>query len=247
MVRRASLAPSDWEVRILDHHEGFIDWDTYLANQARINANIRPVAHPAGDGAVREGSALLQGLATCGTCGRKLAVYYDGERKATPGYYCTGTGELVDGRGVRHLRVGGVGIDAAVTALFLTALAPAGRKPASAARGVEDGADAALEQWRREAEPARYAAQGRTPLPGGRPGEPARRPWTGNRVGNRAAAPSPTPKPNWRTAKPNDRKPLPHKRNRRSWPSATTSRRCGKRPPPPTATANSSCAPCSTR
>ncbi|MDT5361196.1 MAG: hypothetical protein QOC69_2958, partial [Mycobacterium sp.] len=42
-------------------------------------------------GAVREGCALLQGLATCGSCGRKLAVYYDGPAKTTPGYYCTGT------------------------------------------------------------------------------------------------------------------------------------------------------------
>src|SRR6476469_2453294 len=52
-VRRRILAASDWEVLIRDHHEGFIDWDTFQANQARINANIRPVAHAAGDGAVR--------------------------------------------------------------------------------------------------------------------------------------------------------------------------------------------------
>ena len=82
------------------------------------------MAHQPGTGAVREGCALLQGLATCGTCGRKLAVYYEGKHKATPGYYCTGTGQLVEGRGTRHLRVGGVAIDAAVTAAFLAALEP---------------------------------------------------------------------------------------------------------------------------
>jgi hypothetical protein len=53
-------------------------------------------------------------------------VYYDGPSKSTPGYYCTGTGQLVDGRGTRHLRVGGVAIDAAVTQAFLAPLAPAG-------------------------------------------------------------------------------------------------------------------------
>jgi hypothetical protein len=37
----------------------------------------------------------------------------------------TGTGQLVDGRGARHLRVGGVAIDAAVTQAFLAALVPA--------------------------------------------------------------------------------------------------------------------------
>ena len=158
-VRRKVLPRNQWEVCITDHHEGFIDWDTYLANQARIGANIRPAAHQPGTGAVREGCALLQGLATCGTCGRKLAVYYDGERKATPGYYCTGTGQLVDGRGTRHLRVGGVAIDAAVTALFLTALAPAAAQAClQAAQQLEDGHDAALQQWRRQVETARYAA-----------------------------------------------------------------------------------------
>ena len=158
-VRRKVLPRNEWEVCIIDHHEGFIDWDTYLANQARIGANIRPAAHQPGTGAVREGCALLQGLATCGTCGRKLAVYYDGERKATPGYYCTGTGQLVDGRGTRHLRVGGVAIDAAVTALFLSALAPAAAQAClQAARQLEDGHDAALAQWRRQVETARYAA-----------------------------------------------------------------------------------------
>ena len=110
---------------ITDHHRGFIDWDTFQANQTRIRANTRPTVHQPGTGAVREGCALLQGLATCGVCGRKLAVYYDGPARTTPGYYCTGTGQLVEGRGTRHLRVGGAGIDTAVTEAFLAALQPA--------------------------------------------------------------------------------------------------------------------------
>ena len=157
-TRRKVLPRNEWEVCIIDHHEGFIDWDTYLGNQARIGSNIRPEAHQPGTGALREGCALLQGLVTCGTCGRKLSIYYDGERKATPGYYCTGTGQLVDGRGTRHLRVGGVAIDAAVTALFLTALAPSAAQAClEAAQQLEDGHDAALAQWRRQVETARYA------------------------------------------------------------------------------------------
>ena len=190
-VRRKVLPRNQWEVCIIDHHEGFIDWDTYLANQARIGANIRPAAHQPGTGAVREGCALLQGLATCGTCGRKLAVYYDGERKATPGYYCTGTGQLVDGRGTRHLRVGGVAIDAAVTALFLTALAPAAAQPClQAARQLEDGHDATLAQWRRQVETARYAAvKAERRYRAVDPENRFRRPRVGERVGDRAAAP----------------------------------------------------------
>ena len=66
-ARRHRLPQDEWEVLITDHHRGFIDWDTYQANQVRIGANTRPKAHQPGTGAVREGCALLQGLATCGT------------------------------------------------------------------------------------------------------------------------------------------------------------------------------------
>ena len=158
-VSRHKRPQGEWEVLITDHHEGFIDWNTYQGNQSRIGANTRPKAHQPGTGAVREGCALLQGLATCGVCGRKLAVYYDGPAKTTPGYYCTGTGTLVEGRGTRHLRVGGAGIDTAVAAAFLAALQPAALQAClTAAQHLEDGHDAALEQWRRQLEQARYQA-----------------------------------------------------------------------------------------
>jgi DNA invertase Pin-like site-specific DNA recombinase len=158
-TRRRVLPQSQWDVLITDHHDGYIDWNTYQRNQTRIATNIRPTAHEPGTGAVREGCALLQGLATCGVCGRKLAVFYDGEHKATPGYYCTGTGQIVDGRGTRHLRVGGVGIDTAVTALFLTALAPSATAAClAAAQQLENNHDTALDQWRRQVEAARYDA-----------------------------------------------------------------------------------------
>jgi excisionase family DNA binding protein len=154
--RSRCLPPADWEVLIPDHHPGFIDWQTYQANQARIGANIRPRAHQPG-GAVREGAALLQGIAVCGRCGRKLAVHYRG-RNSTPGYHCAGR-ELVNGRGVYCMSVGGVQLDQAVTDAFLAALTPAGIQAAvAAAEHLEAGHDAALGQWRLEVERARYQA-----------------------------------------------------------------------------------------
>jgi transposase-like protein len=156
---RRKLPQGEWEVLIPDHHRGFIDWDTYQANQARIATNTRPRAHQPGTGAIREGCALLQGLATCQTCGRKLAVYYDGPAKSTPGYYCTGTGQLVEGRGTRHLRVGGVAIDTAVATTFLAALQPSALHAClAAAQQLEDGHDITLAQWRHQVEQARYQA-----------------------------------------------------------------------------------------
>ena len=155
-TRSRRLPQAEWEVLIPDHHPGFIDWATYQANQARIAANIRPQAHQPG-GAVREGAALLQGIAVCGRCGRRLATHYRG-RRSTPGYHCAGR-TLVNGRGVWCLSVGGVQLDQAVAGAFLAALTPAGLQAAvAAAERLEADHDAALAQWRLEVERARYQA-----------------------------------------------------------------------------------------
>jgi DNA invertase Pin-like site-specific DNA recombinase len=154
--RARRLPQAEWEVLIPDHHPGFIDWPTYQANQARVGANIRPQAHQPG-GAVREGAALLQGIAVCGKCGRKLAVHYRG-RHARPGYHCAGR-DLVNGRGVSCLSVGGVQIDQAVAEAFCATLTPAGVQAAvAAAERLEADHDAALGQWRLEVERTRYEA-----------------------------------------------------------------------------------------
>jgi DNA invertase Pin-like site-specific DNA recombinase len=155
-TRSRRLPQAEWEVLIPDHHPGFIDWATYQANQARIAVNIRPQAHQPG-GAVREGAALLQGIAVCGRCGRRLATHYRG-RRSTPGYHCAGR-TLVNGRGVWCLSVGGLQLDQAVAGAFLAALTPAGLQAAvAAAERLEADHDAALGQWRLEVERARYQA-----------------------------------------------------------------------------------------
>jgi hypothetical protein len=109
--RVRKLPQSEWSVLIPDHHKGYIDWATYEANQIRIASNTHPQPHQGG-GAVREGAALLQGLATCGHCGRRLRIHYRG-RNHTPGYHCAGK-NIVDGRGEYCLNVGAVQIDQAV-------------------------------------------------------------------------------------------------------------------------------------
>jgi DNA invertase Pin-like site-specific DNA recombinase len=157
-TRRRAKDRDQWQVLIIGHHEGFIDWDTYQANQERLAGNQRPRAHQPGTGAVREGCALLQGLGTCGTCGRKLAVYYDGPAKSTSGYYCS-VGDICQGRGVRHLRVGGTAIDTAVAQTFLAALAPAALQAClAAAEHLQTGHHEVLAQHGRHVEQARYDA-----------------------------------------------------------------------------------------
>jgi DNA invertase Pin-like site-specific DNA recombinase/transposase len=155
--RTRHLPRPQWSVLIPEHHAGFIDWATYEANQARLGTNTRPQPHQGG-GAVREGTALLQGLATCGHCARRLRTHYRG-RSATPGYHCAGK-HIVNGRGTYCLNVGGIQIDEAVTRAFLEALEPAAMQGAlMAAQQLEADQDAALAQWRLAVERARYETE----------------------------------------------------------------------------------------
>ena len=155
--RTRHLPRSEWAVLILDHHPGYIDWATYEANQARIGSNVRPRPHQAG-GAVREGTALLQGIATCGHCGRRLRTHYRG-RNTTPGYHCAGK-DLVNGRAAYCLNIGGIQIDEAVGNAVLVALTPASLAATlRAAEQLELSHDAALVQWRLAVERARYEAE----------------------------------------------------------------------------------------
>jgi DNA invertase Pin-like site-specific DNA recombinase len=155
--RSRRLPRSEWPVLIKDHHPGFIDWQTYENNLARIAKNTRPGPHKIG-GAVREGTALLQSLASCGHCGRRLHTHYRG-RTSGPAYHCSGK-VLVEGRGVYCLNIGGKQIDDAVAQAFIAALEPA-RLPATvaAAEQLETDHNAALKQWRLGVERATYEAR----------------------------------------------------------------------------------------
>ena len=159
MVRKRMrhLPMEQWSVLIRDHHPGFIDWAAFEANQVRLDSNTRPQPHQAG-GAVKEGSALLQGLATCGHCGRRLHVHYRG-RNSAPGYHCAGK-DLVQGRGVYCLTIGGTAIEKAVADAFLQAITPATIEATRlSVEQLQANHDAALSQWRLEVERARYEAE----------------------------------------------------------------------------------------
>ena len=155
--RLRHLPRAEWQVLIREHHPGFIDWQTYEANQERLAHNMRPGPHKAG-GAVREGAALLQGLARCGHCGRRLHTHYR-VRNGSPGYHCPGK-VLVEGRGAYCLNIRGIQIDEAVTGAFLAALEPAGLAATlAAAERLENDREAALKQWQLGVERAGYEAQ----------------------------------------------------------------------------------------
>ena len=154
------LPREQWLVLIKDHHPGFIDWATFEMNEERLARNAPPSARQT-TGALREGKALLQGLARCGKCGRKLRVYYQGKqgKNSAPGYYCSNR-EAVNGRGHWCMRVGGLRIDQAVAEALLEAIAPAGLEAAIEAQSLQDVEhQSALKQFRLQVEGIRYETQ----------------------------------------------------------------------------------------
>jgi len=68
---------ADWAVCLQTAHPGYIGWEEFMANQRRLtdNTNRYEAGHT---GAPRRGAALLQGIAICGRCGRRMSLRYTG-------------------------------------------------------------------------------------------------------------------------------------------------------------------------
>jgi hypothetical protein len=84
--RRAELPIDEWSVCLPEHHPGYVPWEEYLTTRERLRSNARPRGE--GGGAAREGAALLQGLARCGRCGRRMQVAYSGTSGRVVRYAC---------------------------------------------------------------------------------------------------------------------------------------------------------------
>jgi hypothetical protein len=112
----SELPREQWAVLIRDHHEGYIDWDTFLINEAKLagnrtNAGARPP---------REGVALCQGIVFCGSCGRAMSTRYAGGQ---PYYECARSrADHVATPDCRSVRAATV--DDAVAAALLAAVSP---------------------------------------------------------------------------------------------------------------------------
>ena len=121
------LSPEErWRVGKPDQHDGYVTWSEWQDIQATLTRNApaprKRFSRP------REGAALLQGLSTCGHCGRSMAVRYNYGRT----YYCNRrTQEL--GSKNSCFAVGGVAIDQQVEERFLAGVSPAAVKAAQRA------------------------------------------------------------------------------------------------------------------
>ena len=115
--------PEDCRVFIPNHHEGYIDWETFEDNLRIMHNNATKTDPDETVGAVRAGKALLAGLLRCGHCGRKMHVSYWGKSGTSPRYRCKGT---FDAGGTYCVMFGGAGVDRRFTQELLSVISPLG-------------------------------------------------------------------------------------------------------------------------
>jgi DNA invertase Pin-like site-specific DNA recombinase len=106
----------EWPVLIKDHHEGYITWAGYLANEAKLAANRTN----AGARPPREGCALCQGIIFCGSCGKPMRTSYHTD--ARPSYECSSRADRLTTPTCRS--VAAATVDGAVAGVLLAALTP---------------------------------------------------------------------------------------------------------------------------
>src|SRR6201982_2681654 len=82
-----AVAIQDWPVCLKDAFPGYLDWEEFMANQRRLADNLNHYDANR-HGVPRQGNALLQGIAICGRCGRRMGLHYSGQNGNYPVYLC---------------------------------------------------------------------------------------------------------------------------------------------------------------
>ena len=118
-----ALPRDQWIALIPDAHPGYISWEQYETNQKLLLSNAAAHGEDRAAGPAREGTALLQGLAICGRCGRRMTVRYHTRRGVeVPDYQCMRS--CIDDGGPRCQTIPGAAVDHAVGDLLLDTLTP---------------------------------------------------------------------------------------------------------------------------
>ena len=151
------VAIADWAVCLQAAHPGYIGWEEFMANQRRLADNVN--RYEAGHtGVPRKGSALLQGIAICGRCGRRMSLRYTGPNGDYPVYCCRVDRDQRGSALCQEVRA--LPVDALVERVLLDALAPDQIAIALAAMGQLEEESRQLErQWTLRRERARYEAE----------------------------------------------------------------------------------------
>jgi len=141
---RHSLQPREaWTALIPGAHPGYLTWAQYEDNLAHLAECAQARGQDRRASPPREGPALLQGLVTCGRCGKRMTIRYHTRREtAVPEYLCQRAG--IEDAGPSCARIGGGEVDAAIAELLLATVTPLALDAALAVRAVRGGHERGL-------------------------------------------------------------------------------------------------------
>jgi DNA invertase Pin-like site-specific DNA recombinase len=112
-----------WTALFPDRHPGYLTFEQYEQNLRTLAHNAQAHGIERAAGPAREGPALLQGLAICGRCGKRMTVRYHQRRgHEVPDYQCMG--ECIQDARTRCQSVPGQGVDDTISQLLLQTVTP---------------------------------------------------------------------------------------------------------------------------
>jgi len=152
------LPRDEWIAFFPDAHPGYITCEQFDANLARLRDNAQAHGSERRKSPPREGPALLQGLAICGVCGRRMTVrYHTRKGQLWPEYLCQS--ECIETATRRCQSIPGSGIDEAVGELLVETVTPVTLEVALQVQAeLEARADEVKALRRQRVERARYEA-----------------------------------------------------------------------------------------
>lgn len=117
------VPPEEW-ILLRDAHPAYIGWEEYQANLERVKSNALAWSVERHRGPAREGTALLQGLVLCGSCGERMSVrYHSHHNEEVPTYWC-GRRPLQRGETSLCQTVHGRALDTAIGDIIIEAMTP---------------------------------------------------------------------------------------------------------------------------
>jgi len=113
----------DWYVFIKGHHAQYISYEEFEENENTLRENYTKRGSQDVKTPPREGPALIQGLAWCGKCGRRMTIRYKQKNSQQIPYYLCQKSSVDEAEKICQ-SIHGEAIDEKITDLLLTRLTP---------------------------------------------------------------------------------------------------------------------------
>ncbi len=152
--------PHDEQILIPHHHLGYITVEQFEENECQLAENAASHGLTGGKGPPREGTALLQGLIVCGTCGMRMSTRYRKRSRYTATWYACQNSNTDAGIPVVCQAFRGDALNHAVGELLVDCITPMSLEVAlSVQREIETRVSDVDRLRRQQVERARYVAE----------------------------------------------------------------------------------------